>query len=73
MNLTPGGGQALAGHQRAIDPAHAEAIEWNLQDGKPRFIPEIILSIRADFRDALAPQANTIGVITDTVPGPVSG
>jgi hypothetical protein len=39
MNLTPGGGQALAGHQRAIDPAHADAIKRYLQDGKPRFIP----------------------------------
>ncbi len=48
---------------RAIDPAHSDAIKQYLQDGKPRFIPEIILSIRADFGVELEPQAKTISVI----------
>lgn len=33
MNLTPAADQILAGHQRAIDPAHADAIKRYLQDG----------------------------------------
>jgi hypothetical protein len=48
---------------RAIDPAHGDAIKQCLQDGKPPFIPEIILSIRADFGDDLDPQSKTIGVM----------
>src|SRR4051794_21309942 len=39
----------LSGHQRSIDQQHADSIKRYLQNGKPRFIPEIILSIRAEY------------------------
>lgn len=58
-----------SGHQRSIDPVHAETIKRYLQDGKPRFIPEIILSIRSDFVYELDAQSNKIGVVADSVPG----
>ncbi len=65
----PAVGEPLLGHQRAIDPAHAEAIKTYLENGRPRFIPEIILSVRADFRDVQDAQLKTIGVISDGVEG----
>jgi len=61
MNLTPAAGGPVTGHQRAIDPQHAESIKRYLQEGRPRFIPEIILSIRADCREELDPPAKEIG------------
>jgi len=52
----------VQGHQRAIRPEHAEEIKRYLQDGKLRFIPEIILSIRGDFADELDKNQKRIGV-----------
>ncbi|MBI4447320.1 MAG: hypothetical protein HY645_15615 [Acidobacteria bacterium] len=69
MNLTAAAGQPLMGHQREINPQHAESIKRYLQDGRPRFIPEIILSIRAEYRDELDAQQKALGVISDSTPG----
>jgi len=62
-------GQELTGHQRAIDARHAESIKRYLQDGRPRFIPEIILSVRADYSDELDAEHRPVGVISDSTPG----
>jgi hypothetical protein len=66
--LTAQSGPAT-GHQRKIDDNHAEAIKRYLEAGRPCFIPEIILSIRVEFREELDPLAKPVGVISDTAPG----
>jgi len=63
------GGGAVAGYQREIDPVHADAIKRYLQDGKLRFIPEVILSVRANYQEVLDDQQRKIGVISDDLPG----
>lgn len=62
-------GEQAQGHQREINEAHAESIRRYLQDGKFRFIPEIILSVRAEYRDEVDQQQMPIGIISDTTPG----
>lgn len=64
-NATAGAGQSLTGHQRAIDPAHANAIKRYLQEGSPRFIPEIILSIRVECDDVRNATQQVIGVASE--------
>jgi len=66
---TPLAGTAVQGHQRAIDPDHANAIKRYLQNGQLRFIPEVILSVRANFRDELDDQQRIIGIVSDDTPG----
>ena len=68
MNSTADQAGELSGHQRAIDHLHAASIKRYLQDGKPRFIPEIILSIRGEFDTELDDQSTPVGVIC-TTPG----
>jgi hypothetical protein len=69
MILPLAAGEQLLGHQRTIDPNHADDIKRYLEHGKPRYIPEIILSVRADFRDELDAQGKAIGIISDSVAG----
>ena len=38
----------VKGQQRRLDPTHAERIKHYLENGEQRFLPEVILSIRAD-------------------------
>lgn len=57
------------GHQREIDQAHAESIKRYLQEGNLRFLPEVILAIRTEYRDELDEQRGVIGVISDSTPG----
>lgn len=59
----------IQGYQRTVDHNHALGIKNYLQDGKTRFIPEIILSIRATFRDEVGDAGRTVGVISDDTPG----
>lgn len=59
------GAATVDGYQRSIDPQHAEDIKRYLEAGRLRFIPEIILSIRADFRDELDAQQRPLGVLAD--------
>jgi len=66
MNTTTTGAGEFSGHQRAIDQRHAESIKRYLQDGKPRFIPEIILSVRAEYDEELDDQSKPIGVVSKT-------
>lgn len=66
MNAADAEAGELSGHQRVIDETHAESIKKYLQGGKPRFIPEIILSVRADYTKELDDQSNEIGVICKT-------
>jgi hypothetical protein len=65
MTLPALGGAGVAtvdGYQRKIDIDHANAIKRYLQEGGTRFIPEIILSIRGEFRDVVDAQQKVIGV-----------
>ena len=62
-------GGIVQGYQRSIDIDHANAIKRYMQDGKPRFIPEIILSVRVNFRPELDNQQRQIGTISDDLPG----
>jgi hypothetical protein len=48
MELPDGDGQ-VQGHQRPIDEQHAEEVKRYFEQGDQRFIPEIILSVRAAF------------------------
>jgi hypothetical protein len=66
---SPVQGAPIQGHQRAIRPEHAEEIRKYLADGKLRFIPEIILSIRGDFHDELDVNQQPIGVTLSGAPG----
>lgn len=48
--VSPAPGPATVdGYQRSIDPQHAADIKRYLESGRLRFIPEIILSVRAAF------------------------
>jgi hypothetical protein len=69
MDTTESRGEGVRGYQRDIDPEHAAAIKRYLEDGTLRFIPEVILSIRADFRDEVDAQQHVVGVISDGTPG----
>jgi len=48
MRELPGAG-AVEGHQRPLDRGHAEEVKRYFEDGDRRFIPEVILSIRAEW------------------------
>lgn len=45
----PGEDGLVRGHQRQLDDQHAEDIRRYFEEGDQRFIPEIILSVRAAF------------------------
>lgn len=45
----PGADGQVQGHQRPIDQQHAEEVKRYFEQGDQRFIPEIILSVRAAF------------------------
>lgn len=62
MTVIPGAAYPISGHQRSIDPVHAESIKEYLQHGRPRFIPEVILSIRVECDEVYAPSQQVIGV-----------
>lgn len=49
MREVPASG-IVEGHQRPLDQGHAEEIKRYFEDGDRRFIPEVILSIRANFQ-----------------------
>lgn len=49
MREVPAAG-VVEGHQRPLDQGHAEEIKRYFEDGDRRFIPEVILSIRANFQ-----------------------
>lgn len=63
------GAAGVQGYQRNVDPGHAEDIKQYLEKGKLRFIPEIILSIRVDFRKELDEQQRPFGIIADDPDG----
>jgi hypothetical protein len=67
LNASTADQQHLAGHQRVIDLAHAESIKRYLQDGRTRFIPEIILSIRVECRDVHDSIQKVVGVLSDNL------
>lgn len=48
MREVPGAG-VVEGHQRPLDQGHAEEVKRYFEDGDRRFIPEVILSIRAEW------------------------
>lgn len=43
----------VTGHQRELNPKHAEDIKKYLEQSDNRFIPEVILSVRCDTEDIL--------------------
>lgn len=47
----PGNDGQVQGHQRALDILHAEDVKRYFEHQGPRFIPEVILSLRAPFTD----------------------
>lgn len=65
-NTNPG---RVAGYQRNVDEQHATEIKRYLEQGTLRFIPEIILSIRADNEDELDREQRRVGVTINTVDG----
>lgn len=69
LSAPTAGTEPVQGFQRQIDDEHAAGIKRYLQDGNLRFIPEVILSIRADCREELDDQHFPIGIISDTTPG----
>jgi hypothetical protein len=54
----------VKGQQRTLDPEHAERIKRYLQSGEQRFLPEVILSIRASLTDEVDKTQKPIGVKT---------
>jgi hypothetical protein len=66
---TPVVGQPIHGHQRAIDEKHSEEIKNYLENGKPRFIPEVILSVRAEVQEVVNELQEVIGVASNSVDG----
>jgi hypothetical protein len=52
----------VQGQQRTLDPEHAERIKRYLESGEQRFLPEVILSIRASLTDELDKTQKPIGV-----------
>lgn len=57
-------GMHVVGQQRQLDPKHAERIKRYLESGQQRFLPEVILSIRATLSDELDATQKPIGVKT---------
>ena len=55
-------GGAIQGQQRQLDPQHAERINRYLESGEQRFLPEVVLSVRADLTDELDRTRKPIGV-----------
>ncbi len=66
---TEPGAPGAGGYQRSIDLSHAEDIKRYLERGELRFLPEIILSIRAKHEDQSDEQGHNTGVSTDTGDG----
>lgn len=63
MEESEAGDDALViGQQRKIDPEHAERIKNYLQNGDQRFLPEVILSVRAELIEEIGKSGNRIGV-----------
>jgi hypothetical protein len=62
-------GQPIHGHQRAIDEKPSEEIKNYLENGKPRFIPEVILSVRAEVQEVVNELQEVIGVASNSVDG----
>jgi hypothetical protein len=54
----------VSGQQRQIDPKHAERIKKYLESGEQRFLPEVILSVRADLTETLDLEHKPVGVET---------
>ena len=59
----------VQGYQRSINPEHATDIKRYLERGQYRFLPEIIISVRADYRDEVDDQHRRLGVISDAADG----
>lgn len=57
-----GTGAAVKGHQRILDPQHAERIKRYLESGEQRFLPEVIISIRTELTEEKNKKSKTIGV-----------
>lgn len=68
MSAPEVGATVVQGHQRPINAEHAKEIKRYLQEGDLRFIPEIILSIRAERTAVHDKAGREIGVKID-VPG----
>lgn len=54
----------VVGHQRQVDLGHAERINQYLERGDNRFLPEIILSLRADIQPEME-GVEQVGVFSD--------
>ncbi len=52
----------VKGQQRKLDPQHAERIKRYLESGEQRFLPEVILSVRADLTETSDENFKLIGV-----------
>ena len=53
----------LEGHQRKIDPIHAQRIKTYLEKSDNRFLPEVILSIRSTFTHVFNKIQTPVGVL----------
>lgn len=54
----------VLGHQRELDPKHAQDIKRYLEHGDNRFIPEVILSLRCGNLDEIRESGEILGVQT---------
>ena len=52
----------VRGQQRQLDERHAESIKRYLENGKQRFLPEVILSVRTELDGELDQWQRTVGV-----------
>jgi hypothetical protein len=59
-----GNGGEVKGQQRRLDPQHAERIRRYLESGEQRFLPEVILSVRAELTEEFDRTRKPIGVKT---------
>lgn len=63
-SMTDGGQpQRVTGHQRELDPKHADDIRKYLEKSDSRFIPEVILSVRCHV-EPITIEDETVGVKT---------
>src|SRR4051812_38005136 len=63
-DMESGADGSLKGFQRPILPEHARDLKRYLQEGKSRFIPEVILSVRARTESVVDGNLKPIGVRT---------
>src|SRR5262249_42027403 len=62
--MVEGDDGSVAGQQRKLDDQHAERIKRYLEGGEQRFLPEVILSVRAKLENEVDEHTRPLGVKT---------